>query len=89
MKPSEFRISISVENYDVKTAENYRNCYVDEKRIVSKVSKFLFQILIAQIEDLNECCVEILRQELYCWVGPGRFIILIDSASPKMIIKIY
>ena len=36
--PSEFKISISVENYDVKTAENYRNCYVAEKRIASKLS---------------------------------------------------
>ena len=30
-------ISIQDENY--KTAENYRNCYVAEKRIVSKLSK--------------------------------------------------
>ena len=28
IKPSEFEISISVEIYDGKTAENYRNCYV-------------------------------------------------------------
>ena len=27
MKPSEFKISISVENYDEKNAENDRNCY--------------------------------------------------------------
>jgi len=39
MKPSEFKISIAVESYDKKTAENYRNCYVAEKRIVSKLSK--------------------------------------------------
>ena len=39
MKPSsEFKISISVESYDEKTAENYRNCYVAEKRIVFKIS---------------------------------------------------
>ena len=36
MKPSEFKVSISVECYDEKTAENYQNCYVVEKRIVSK-----------------------------------------------------
>ena len=39
MKLSEFEISISVESYDEKTAENNRNCYVAEKRIVSKLSK--------------------------------------------------
>ena len=39
MKPSELKISISVESYDEKTAENDRNCYVAEKRIVSKLSK--------------------------------------------------
>ena len=39
MKPSEFKISPSVENYDEKTAENYRNFYVAEKRINLKLSK--------------------------------------------------
>ena len=34
MEPSDFKISISVASYDEKTAENYRNCYVAEKRIV-------------------------------------------------------
>ena len=33
MKPSEFKIFISVESYDEKIAENYRNCYVAEKRL--------------------------------------------------------
>ena len=28
-----------VESYDEKTAKNYRNCYVAEKRIFSKLSK--------------------------------------------------
>ena len=32
MEPSEFKISISVESYDEKTAENDQNCYVAEKR---------------------------------------------------------
>ena len=36
---SEFKMSISVESYDEKTTENDRNCYVAEKRIVSKISK--------------------------------------------------
>ena len=35
----EFEISISVKCYDEKTVENYRNCYVAEKRLVSKLSK--------------------------------------------------
>ena len=39
MKPSEFKIFISVESYDEKTAENYRNCYFAEKHTVSKLSK--------------------------------------------------
>ena len=39
MKPSEYKISIVVESYDEKTAENYQNCYIAEKRIVSKLSK--------------------------------------------------
>ena len=34
MKPSEFKISILVESYNEKTAENYRNDYVAEKRLV-------------------------------------------------------
>ena len=39
MKPSELKISISVESYDEITAENDRNCYVAEKPIVFKLSK--------------------------------------------------
>ena len=39
MKSSEFKISFSVKSYDEKTAENYRNLSVAEKRIVSKLSK--------------------------------------------------
>ena len=33
------KISISVEKYDEKTAENYLNCYVAEKQIIFKLSK--------------------------------------------------
>ena len=51
----------SVGSYDEKTAENYRNSYVAEKRIVSKLSKISIPNLIAQIEDLNEYCVKISR----------------------------
>ena len=39
IKPSEYKILISIESYDEKAAENYRNCYVAEKRIVPKLSK--------------------------------------------------
>ena len=42
MKPLEFRISNSVERYDKKTAENYRNCYLAEMFIVSKLIKISF-----------------------------------------------
>ena len=38
MKPSEFRISISVVRYNGKTAENYRNCFVFEIAL-NKTSK--------------------------------------------------
>ena len=31
------QISISIESYGEKTAENYRNCYVVENRIKSKL----------------------------------------------------
>ena len=37
MKTSLFLISLSVESYDKKTAENFRNSYVTEKRIVFKL----------------------------------------------------
>ena len=30
MKPSDYKISLSVEGYDEKTAENYQNCYIAE-----------------------------------------------------------
>jgi len=38
MKPSEFKIFLSVESYDEKSAQNDQNCYVAEKHIVSKES---------------------------------------------------
>ena len=49
MKPSGLKISISVESYDEKNAENYRNCYDAEKRIASKLSK----ILIPNFDSTN------------------------------------
>ena len=94
MKPSDFIIFILVEIHDEKTAENYRNCYVAEKLIVSKLS----QILVSQIEDMNKDYVKIPGPYFVYFprkkplksvtVGPGRvgsdrFIVLNDSASPK------
>ena len=50
MKPSEFKISVSDEIYDEKkNAENYRNCYVAEKHIVSKLS----EICISNFDKTN------------------------------------
>ena len=43
MKPSEIKISISVESFDERTTKNYRNCYVAEKRIAYKLSKIKIQ----------------------------------------------
>ena len=89
MEPSEFKISISVESYDGKTAENYRNCYVVEMLIVFK----RFLILLAQIGELNKDCVKMSSPYLIYFmknkpsnsvtVGSGRSIVLNDPASLK------
>ena len=49
MKLSEFKIFISIESYDEKSAENYRNCYAAENRIASKLS----QISIPNFNSTN------------------------------------
>ena len=49
-KPSEVKISISVESYDKKTAEKYRTCYIAEKHIVSKL---LSEISISNFDSTN------------------------------------
>ena len=49
MEPSDLKISISVESYDEKTVENFRNCYIVEKRITSKLSK----ISIPNFNNIN------------------------------------
>ena len=49
MKPSEFEISLSVEIYEDETAENNRNCYDAEKRMVAKLS----HILILNFYNIN------------------------------------
>ena len=56
MKPSESKISFSVESYDEKTAENYLNFYFTEK--ISVTIKDI-DPKITQIEDLYEDCVKI------------------------------
>ena len=75
MKPSEFKISVSVKSYDekiLKVTENTR-CRKEHS---------LHQILIAQIENLNEDCVNILclyhlyfpinKPSMSVTDGPGR-----------------
>ena len=44
MKSSELKISLSVKSYDGKTAENYLNFYVVEKRIISQLSKVSIKV---------------------------------------------
>ena len=56
MEPSKFKNSISVESYDEKTAENYRNCYVAEKHIFSKpffIAKRLGKRLCQNLTSLS------------------------------------
>ena len=88
MKPSEFNISLSVKSYNEKTVENYRNCYVAEKPIASKLSKISIPNLIAQIGGLNEDCAKISLFYLLYFLRNKPFI-LNYSASPEMVIRIY
>ena len=66
MKPSEFEIYFQVESYNEKTAENCRNCYDADKRIISKLLKISILNFdsTTQIEDFNQDCVKILRSYL-------------------------
>ena len=41
MKPSQFEISLSIENYDKKTSENCRNSYVAEKNYSFQTIKII------------------------------------------------
>ena len=75
MQQSEFNISISVESYDEKTAENDRNCYVAKKRIVSKLSmktriKIVSNIYVPIFYTFQEICRQRALQSGR--VGPGR-----------------
>ena len=49
IKPSQFKISLSVESYDKKTFENCQNYHVAEKRIVFK----LWKILTSNFDSTN------------------------------------
>ena len=110
MKPSELKISLSVESYDEKPDENEQNCYVAEKRIVSKLSeKYWSQMQIGQTKNFNEDCVKILVPMNFClmnflrkkyvtvgsdrvrygYAESGWFIVLNDSAGPRMVMKIF
>ena len=56
MKPSELKISISVESYDEKNAENWQNCYLAEIHIVSEDSKFYIQleVMMKKLSKITE-----------------------------------
>ena len=57
MKPLKLEISFSVEIYDKNNLlENGQNFYVAEKRTVFKLLQI--SISLAQIEDLNQDCVQ-------------------------------
>jgi len=72
--------------------KNGEHCYVVEQRVVSKLSK-------TSIEDLYHDSVKISRRYVLSFprikpsnsvsIGSDRFIILNDSLSPKMIMKMY
>ena len=96
MKPSELKIYISLEKYDEKNCWKLLNCYVAEKRIVSKLSMISIPNLIKKFENLNEDCVKISRPYLICFpkavekrrdragtgrVGPTPMIFIFDRAA--------
>ena len=54
MKQSEFKISISVESYDEKTAET---ATLPKSVQFPNYGRYRFHILKAQIHDFNEDCV--------------------------------
>ena len=67
MKPSDFELSISIESYNEKNVENDRNCYVADKRIVSKSSEISTQNLNSTIE--GNMPLKIVSE------GSGRFVL--------------
>ena len=59
MEPSDFKVSVSVESYDEKTAENYQDCYNAEKPIISKLSMISISSFDRKNKDLIERCGKI------------------------------
>ena len=101
MKPLEFKISFLVESYDETTVEMAK---LPKSAQFPNYQIYQFQIFIAQIKDLNKDCVNILFPHLLCFpnnkptksvtiglgrIGSDRFNVLNDSASHKMIMKMY
>ena len=53
MKPSEFKIFLSGESYDKKTAENCLNFHDTDKHIISKQSKISISVFYSKILKLE------------------------------------
>ena len=91
MEPSELKMSIWVESYDEKIAENHQNCF-ELKTWKKIVLKFQVPILYTFQEKSCQRAVRSGRARLGR-VGPDRtgsdrFIVLNDSASLKYIIDL-
>ena len=68
MKPSKYKIFISVKSYDEKTAENNRNCYDAGKHIASKLlSKISIPDFDSTNSRLNENCIKSSSPYLLCF----------------------
>ena len=90
IKQSGFKVSISVESYD-------KNDWKLPKLLHMETHSF--HTILAQIGVLSKDCIKISRPYLINFpknkssknvtVGSGQFIVLKDSASPKMVIHIY
>ena len=62
MKLSEFDISLLVESYDT-ILPKFLRCR--KAHSFQTIKRYRFQILIAQIEDMNEDCVKISRRYVF------------------------
>ena len=88
MKPSEFKISISVESYNEKLLKITKILTLPKSRQFPNYQRYRSQILIAQIQDIhmryvkNSYHINFSRNELSksVTVGSGWFIVLNDSA---------
>ena len=57
MKPSEFKIYISIENFDEELLKMTEMATLSKSAWLPSYQRYLFQILLANIEDLNKDCV--------------------------------